>query len=190
MKIALDLDSTLAATTEVAFALMLGDDNEYSYEDIESWQWGLETFGAERFLNAVWHAWTIRPHDIKPFEIDIHVSTEKLSDHHNVDVVTANPDHWGIVEAKKEWLDRHGVVYDNFERVPESQSKGQYFEYDVFIDDKPSLPERVGNGRTVYLRDHTYNQDAGGEYIRVSSVREAVNDLIPDDETLQYELAD
>jgi len=44
-RICLDLDSTLARTCDVAFELLCGPDHDYTYSDIESWEWGLREFG-------------------------------------------------------------------------------------------------------------------------------------------------
>lgn len=170
--LALDLDGTLAATHDIAFDLMLGPDHGYTYEDIESWQWGLDEFGAARFLSAIWHSWTLRVDDIRPTEPNISEKVRRLNEGYTVDVVTANPDHMGIDDGKEYWLDKHGIEYRELIHVPPAQSKGQYFEYDVFVDDKPALPSRVGNGREVWLKAYPYNKNVEGEYKRFDSLDE------------------
>lgn len=176
---AIDHDSTLAATLETAFDLMLGPGHGYTYQDIQAWRWPLEEFGKKRFLNAVWHAWNIRPKDIDPMEPGLPETLSELSQHYEVHVVTAHPDHSGITEGKKKWLYRLGIPFDEFHVVPTDTSKS-VFGYDVYIDDKPSLPEQVnqvGSGQ-VYLRDLPYNRDAPGRYTRVDTVEEAKNRLL------------
>lgn len=171
-EIALDLDSTLAATCVTAFDLL--NETGYSYDDIESWTWGFDEFGKARYLNSMWHAWSLRPLDVPFMEPQVPEAVDQLHDvADRVDVVTAHPDHlMGVSEGKQEWLDTHGIEYDDFITVDGGK---ETLGYDVYIDDKPTLPESVNETNpeaNVFLRDHPYNRDAGGEYIRVNSLRE------------------
>jgi len=54
--------------------------------------------------------------------------------------------------------------------------------YDVYIDDKPSLPANVEQlcspTTTMFLRDHPYNQNAEGGYIRINHVRDVLPELM------------
>lgn len=176
MKIALDHDSTIAATCDVAFDLMEGPDHGYSYDDIESWTWGIETFGKARYLNALWHAWTLRPLDVPLMDPTVRESVSELVRDHEVHVVTAHPDHVGIEDGKKEWLDDNEIPYDEFHVVPTDDTKA-VLDYDVYIDDKPDLPEAAADveaDKTVYVRDHPYNRAVEADHVRVGSISEAV----------------
>lgn len=180
--IALDFDSTLAATSEVAFDLMEGDSHDYTYDDIEDWAWGIREFGKHRFLSACWHAWTLRPLQVRPLEQGLPRTIETLRNKHEVHILTAHPDHPGITEGKKEWLDHHGIEVDSFNRVDMGVSKADFAsQYEAIIDDKPTLPAEVNEvapDTDVYLRDHRYNRDADGEYVPVESVHEAVDNIL------------
>lgn len=179
MRVALDHDSTLAATADTALALIGEDD--YSYTDIESWDWGLETFGRLRFLDALWHTWTLRPMSVDPMEPNV---DEAIADLHaldavdRIDIVTQHPDRPGISGGKQRWLDAQDIAYDEFVHVTDHE-KGQ-LDYDIFIDDRPGLPESVNAMRpeaTILLRDQPYNRDADGEYVRIESLFEAPDAL-------------
>jgi 5'(3')-deoxyribonucleotidase len=165
-QLALDFDSVLAATHRTASDLIGVD---YDYEDVETWDWPLETFGRNRALSALWHAWTIRPQEIEPMEENLSEKVAALHSKYNVHIVTAHPDHQGISEGKQQWLDDHGIGHEDFVKVPMASTKAK-LGYDVFIDDKPTLPERAGPDQTVYVRDHPYNRDIEGEHIRIESI--------------------
>lgn len=156
LKVALDLDSTLAATSITAFDLI---GVNHTYNDIESWEWGIETFGASRFLNALWNSWTIRPLEVPTMETTVDTFTEELSEMvDTVDIVTHHPEGvMGIEDGKRKWLDKHDVTFDSFVSVHDSKAD---LSYDVFIDDKPSLTESpaLRDDQYVIQYGHRYNE--------------------------------
>lgn len=177
--IALDHDSTLAATAETAFDLIDGPDHGYAYDDIETWAWGLREFGMDCYLSALWHAWTLRPLAVPPMEPNLNHTVAELRRHATVEIVTAHPDHSGISAGKQAWLADNDIEYDAFRAVEMGTSKAT-LGYDYYVDDKPSLPaeaNKMNPDATVYLRDQPYNQDAPGDYIRVNTVAEAMADI-------------
>ena len=171
-RVALDVDSTLAATSLTAFDLM--GVTGYSYNDIDSWSWGIETFGKARYLNALWHAWSIRPHEIEPMEQGLAETTAQLSDLvDTVDVVTSHPDDlFGVDKGKQQWLDDHDIVYDEYVQVDGDKHT---LDYDIFIDDKYATLEQLDDDQLGLLIDHEYNPDTGLPYgvELVDSVAEA-----------------
>ena len=175
-RICLDLDSTLARTSDVAFELLCGPDHDYTYDDIESWEWGLREFGNAQYLNALWHAWTLRGDDIEPFPADPEAVTKELSMcGSQLDVVTEHPKHVrGIDEAKRNWLDANNIVYDEYRSLDCSKSE---LDYDIYIDDKPSLASELAfdDTSTVLLYDHRYNRDVQGPCTRINSLNKAVS---------------
>jgi 5'(3')-deoxyribonucleotidase len=177
-KVAVDMDSTLAATWEMAFELLEGPDHDKSYDDLEYWDWGVDEYGHPRFLNALWGAWTIRGDDIRPMESGVANVVQSLHGEYEVHIVTTHPDREGINESKQDWLDSQGIPYDDFVPVPMGESKGQY-GYGYYIDDKPGFAERVPDGSMLYLRDQRYNRHIETEDYenveRVRTVAEAVN---------------
>lgn len=179
--VALDLDSTTAATCDVSFELLEGPNHGMGYEDIEAWDWGLEKYGTARYLSAIWHAWTLRPHKIQPMEPEIVSPVRRLHDEFGVDVVTNHPDHMGISESKEEWLQKQGIPYNELVSVPMGESKGQY-GYDFYIDDKPVFAKNVPSDSTLFLRDQRYNRSIDTEIYdnvyRVQTVKEAADKII------------
>lgn len=177
MRIAVDMDSTLAATAETAFKLMGRDARGYSYNDFKSWDWPLEEFGANRYLEAIWSAWTLRPTEVPLMEQFTPDWMHKLNEMwEQVDVVTAHPAGRGISDGKRDWLDYCGIEYDNLVQVDMDQTKAD-LDYDVYIDDKPALAERVNKIRPhaqVYMYDQPYNRDAPGDYHRIETLEEVV----------------
>lgn len=183
MTVAIDFDSTLAATTEVVFDLIEGDNHDYSYDDVENWSWGFEEFGKHRFLSACWHTWTIRPLQVRPFEDNLAQTIDRLRDVYDVHILTAHPDHPGVTEGKKKWLDHHGIEVDAFHRVDMGVSKAEVADqYIGIFEDNPSIPSEVNEKAPetdVYLRDLPYNRGADGEYIRVNSIRDGCDHILP-----------
>lgn len=179
-RVALDMDSTLAATCVTAFDLLVGDEHDYDYTDIESWTWGFDEFGMDAYLSALWHVWSIRPDEVPTMEPGDPVpsvsppTVPPLSDTvgeiaamvSQLDIVTASPDHRGIEAGKRSWLDDHEIPYDEFVMVSGDK---QDLDYDIYVDDNPGLPAKVDEAR-VFLRDHRYNRSAEGDYTRVNSV--------------------
>jgi len=175
-RVALDFDSTLAATRETAFELLAGPDHDYvPEEDIKDWTWGFREFGKEAYLSAVWHVWTIRPLEVPPLETGQWRAVNKIRSLFDVDIVTAHPDQKWISKGKKAWLREQGINYDKFVVVDPDKSKAE-LGYDIYIDDKPALPAEVNQknpSASTFLVDWPYNEDVDGEYTRVDSVDEA-----------------
>lgn len=179
--IAVDHDSTLAATAVVAMDLIGPEADGLGYADVESWNWGLDKFGAARYLSALWHAWTLRPLDVPLMDDTVVDTMKQLSGEYELHIVTAHPDHMGIAEGKKQWLAHYGIPYDEFHVVPTDTTKA-VLDYDYYIDDKPHLPvevNKVSSDKTVFVRDHPYNRDCEGEYIRVHTLAGVLSTLIP-----------
>lgn len=172
-RLSLDFDGVLAETHEAAFDLMLGGEHEYSVEDISTWQWGVDRFGYDRYLTALWHVSQLRPDELQPIEANLPGRVAALHDHFHVDIVTAHPEREGITEAKRSWLARHNVNYDELVVVPMGESKTG-LDYDYFIDDKPTVPENAAEEQTVFLYDRPYNQDVDGDFIRVDGLLDVV----------------
>lgn len=182
-RLALDFDSTLANTREVAYKLMLGDDHDRDATDgpsLQSWEAPLDTFGAERFLSAMWHTYTLRPLQVPSLEDDLAAKVDALEEVFEVDIVTAHGDHMGVTQGKRRWLDHHDIPYNDLVVVDPESTKA-HMDYGVYIDDKPGLPEQVNNvdpSAPVYLIDWPYNQDAPGDYVRVESLAEALRHYV------------
>ena len=174
MRVALDLDSTLAATSLTAFELM---DVDYTYDDIDSWSWGTDKFGTARYLNAMWHSWSIQPNSVPPMEGGLRQTTKDIYEvADQVDIVTAHPDGMmGVDEGKQAWLEDYGIFFDEYISF---DGPKEDLDYDVYIDDRPTLVDGVeGTDSMILLRDHPYNRGISlpKEAIRVKSVRDAAD---------------
>lgn len=179
-RIAIDFDSTLADTRVVAYQLMFGDDHDRDPTESTTWDWPIEMFGAARFLSAMWHTWTLRPLDAPPTEPYLAETINDLREQFEVHIVTAHPNHMGVTDGKKEWLDYHGIEVDEFVVVTPDVTKAE-MDYYAFVDDKTALPHRVNQlnpESLVYLIDWPYNRDAPGDYIRVENVKGAAYNLL------------
>lgn len=180
--VAVDMDSTLAATWDVAFDLLEGPNHAKSYDDLAHWDWGVDEYGYPRFLNALWGAWTIRSDDIEPMESGLANVITRLNDEYEVHIVTAHPDRLGLDEAKEAWLDAQGIPYDKYVSHSPDFSKGGFQKYRAFIDDKPAFVENVPRNSVLYLRTQRYNRDIDTDRYenveRVRTVAEAVNRII------------
>jgi hypothetical protein len=179
-RVAIDLDSTLANTLAVACEL-IGYEYQPTFSSLED---PIDQFGEAKFLNAVWHAWTIRPERISPTEPLISLTTEHLHAlSEQLDVVTAHPQReiLGLDENKRQWLHDHDIAFDEYRSVAGDKHE---LGYDVIIDNNPNLPERAAETDvTVLLYDQPHNRDADGEYTRIESLSGAIP-MISDGETV------
>lgn len=174
--LALDMDGVLAATKATVFDEMGVDEDP---ETLPSWHYPVEKYGPDRFFGAFDTVWSDRWRDVQPAEDSLAGTVSELDTVFEVHVVTTQPWNDDVTAGKKCWLDYHGIDYDKFVTVPRSQSKAT-LGYTTYLDDKPSLPKEVNQrmGGKVYLRDHSYNEDALGDYTRVPSVRGMLNYFI------------
>lgn len=172
MRIALDHDSTLAATTSLAFELLDVDD-KYDYPDISSWEWGIQQFGKDPFLHALWHAWTIRPTDVPLMDESVPRTVNTLTDYAEVDIVTHHPSHEGISAGKKEWLLDNGIGYDDFVVVDGIEDKVD-LGYDIYVDDHPELPAALEDSDALpIVYDQLYNRDIDASHKRIDRLSDA-----------------
>lgn len=187
--VALDVDGTLAKSLVTTAQRIEGEDTDITYDDFEDWDWPVERWGNE-FFTEIDNVWRMDWMKVDPLENGLNRTTRRLvsagvSDFDpnrrlRTHIVTSQPMDVRLSQGKKHWLERHGIRYDSFVPVDRDKfvRKGDFLsQYDIVIDDKPTVPERVADGTRVYLRDQPYNQDADGDYIRVDSVSEAVTKI-------------
>lgn len=146
MKVALDLDGVLA---DLQGSMI--DHTEYGEEDFE--QWDKPEYNT--FVSEASRVWTEHWDEIDPVEENIDEKTEALSVYNHVDIVTntAGPD-----VAVRQWLEEHGVVYGSIVRPYSLGGDKPDLDYDVYIDDKPSM---AGDVDVLYLRDQPWNWEVG-----------------------------
>lgn len=143
MKLALDLESVLADTNEVALQSTDKLDPEH-FED----GWGLSDKQWETYVKVTDAAWRHNPQSIPPEEENIDRYVSKLREAGNeIHILTARE--W-VDEQILWWLEEKEIEYDSFEST--SSPKHEY-DYDIFIDDNPEL---WGECRLL-LRDQPWN---------------------------------
>ncbi len=178
MKIALDLDGTLADI----IGLWLEEYNiknniKVSYEYITKWDFWLNLgYTPTRFfkeLSECWKSW----HKVKPIESNISLVVNNLHRFGNVDIVTARDPESS--EYAREWLKYHNIKYDNFILVARGSDKA-YLEYDIFIDDSPINARKIASlNKRILLYDQPWNRDISNSsnIIRIKRLLDAL-DLI------------
>jgi 5'(3')-deoxyribonucleotidase len=147
MRIAVDLDGTLAQTHEVFLEeLERREGVSHSLEDIRSWYFENVDFSTDTFHEIARENWTEKDIPLTDTEIPEHLS--KLRKNHDVDVVTARND---VPENElKSWLRKKEVPFDSFKVDKEKTHLG----YDYLIDDSPTY---IGNGIKILLYHRPYN---------------------------------
>lgn len=177
-QLSLDMDGVLTASKDVVFDVM---DVDVNPEDMESWDWPIEQFGADKFLGAFDTTWSECWMDVEPREEDLAATVSELQKVFEVNVVTAHSENKAVREGKQRWLAYHDIPHNEFMVVRPDNTKAN-LRHGAYIDDKPSLPVRVNHltptGTPMYLIDHPYNRDAKGSYTRVNTIEEALQHYI------------
>lgn len=150
LRIALDVEGVLSNTHKAAV------ERSDRLKPEHNEQWGYPGDLYEEFMHVSQNLWHNHHEQIPPMEDPdtLHQATKELAAEHKVDIVTHRRN---VDEQVQTWLADHGVVYDEF-RAP-SVEKDE-LDYDVYIDDKPALAERIINDpeRVIVLRDRPYNE--------------------------------
>ncbi|MFB6241364.1 MAG: hypothetical protein ABEJ36_00995 [Candidatus Nanosalina sp.] len=147
MRIAVDLDGTLAQTHEVFLEeLEKREGISHSLEDITSWYFENVDFSLDTFHEIARENW--KKKDIPLTDDSIPEHLNELKKRHRVDVVTARDDIPG--KELKNWLERKKVPFDSF-KVDKEKT---HLDYDFLIDDSPTY---IGNGMKILLYHRPYN---------------------------------
>ena len=162
LRIALDMDDTLAATLKHVFG---------TYGRPIPTEWMFYKNGGnisyEKMMRDIKRTWERRWGEIRPIEPGLAAIVEELNGLGKVDIVTV-----GFQEQKAEWLRLHGIKYDELVPVRDGRDKAK-LDYDVFIDDSPANYQSfLEAGKTCILFDAPYNQDIDTIY-RIRSLGEA-----------------
>jgi hypothetical protein len=166
-KVALDLESVLADTMSEALT-----STDKLDESAVRGNWNMPEEQFQIYLGVTDALWRHNPLSISPVEPSIDRYVDKISDKHEVHVVTGRQH---VDESLLLWLENHEITFEQFRSTGEN--KWTLNEYDVFIDDNP---EMVGECRLL-LRDQPWNQHIDTtEYKscdRIYSLAEAVEFL-------------
>jgi 5'(3')-deoxyribonucleotidase len=147
LKLALDLDGVLA---DLQSAMV--EHTAYCQQDFEQW----EKPNHNTFLSEASYVWSDYWQEIEPVEKHLSTKTGELSQQFEVDIVTNTVGSNDVVE---QWLSKHGVVYEELVRPYSLGTDKQHLDYDVYVDDKPSLH---GTVPLLLLRDRRWNQTIRG----------------------------
>ncbi len=179
MKIALDLDGTLADI----IGLWLVEYNKKSrerldYHNITKWDFWMKLgYTPSRFFKELSDCWK-RWKSIRPIEDRVSYFVNQLNRYAKVDIVTARDPESSIYA--KEWLKYNNIKYDQFVLVARGSDKA-YLDYDIFIDDSPINAKKISAlDKLILLYNQPWNRDVDEDsnIIRIKQLSDAL-DLIP-----------
>lgn len=176
MKIALDVDGVIADVIDSWLNYSNKIRTPLSKEDITNWdfwkKFNINRFDFYKELTICWENWNTLP----PMEPNLSQITQNLSEFGQVDIVTARES--STDNFVKNWLNLHGVVYENYVSVIDGRMKAD-LDYDLFIDDSPLNAEKFHtNKKKVILYSQPWNQNFSENNInRVSNLSEAIKKI-------------
>ncbi len=150
MKIALDLDGTLADIQTVFI-------REYNrqkgtslkLEHFDTYHFEKAPFELEEFHQIARENWKSKDIPLTDSSLPSHL--KEIAEYHTLDIVTARDD----IKKEKliEWLKSKNVPFESF-IVDKKKTR---LDYDILIDD---CPKYLGDGMKVLLYHRCYNQNA------------------------------
>jgi 5'(3')-deoxyribonucleotidase len=171
MKISVDLDGVILNCIPAVLKVIEEDYGLKHYPlEVVSWdfldEWGLD----EHYLDIFTKAGNM----IMDFPIVDYAAPKILriiAAKHDVDIVTG--DYAPIIQIKNK-LESIGIyVGVHYQAIIRTHESKADLDYDIFIDDRPSLAEEIKENQTLYLYDQPWNKDvkeylfAKGNIIRV-----------------------
>lgn len=152
MKIALDVEGTLADVHRVAFQ-RLKREREIEI-DIDDVRWDFEDLpglSIETYLECAKKVWKEQWREIPPLESDLSESLleiGRIDEIERMDIVTSRDN---CKTEMKRWLHMNQIPYKRY-----IIEKNKYeLDYDIFIDDNPNLVGKVD----LILSDRPWNRD-------------------------------
>jgi len=159
LRIAVDLDGVLAEAM-IAWCELYNKryGQSMSLEDIRAWDvWKIFKIPRDAFFRILDDAW-LEWEKIPPTEEGVRDQVGLLHELGTVDVVTGRSPR--TVPYAKEWLKAHSVPYHRFVRTDSTLAK-IHLNYDVFVDDSPTLMELIASKSTALgiLYTRPWNHD-------------------------------
>lgn len=146
MRIALDVDSTLADT----WGAVLNRTDDFDDVPEDSWLEDRDLW--DEYLEISQNVWHNHSEEIERHELFTHMATKMLAEYgHTVDVVTARS---GVEEQMFEWLLDNRVVFNDF--LSGEHDKHE-LDYHVYIDDSVSLARNLPDEKTQMMPVRNYN---------------------------------
>lgn len=178
MKIALDMEEVLAETHQPFIEEWnRRHGTSYTLNDVDSWDWVSTTADFDEFMDIVQNEWR-KPYNIQPCEPGLAESVERIYGYvDTLDIVTART---GVEEEMQEWLEMQGIQhYDTFKSIHNGDTKAK-FDYDVYIDDKPHLKDKLDDGQCQFLVHRPWNNGHHnyGNVVTVQGVSDAADTLL------------
>lgn len=176
MKIALDVDGVLADVIESWLNFSNKIRPAISKDEITDWnfwkKFQINQFDFYGELNSCWKNWISVP----TTEENLSSVTKNLSNLAQVDIVTARES--STDSFVKNWLNHHGITYDNYVSVVDGPMKAD-LDYDVFIDDSPLNAEKfLQNNKKVILYSQPWNLHLNDKKInRIFNLSEAIGKI-------------
>jgi len=175
MKIALDLESTLA-DIRTPFRDEYERRNGWRPSEADEWNFKNNEFTVREFLEITGSNWKHRTNEIPVTEKGLMAKTHEIYElADQLDVVTARKGHRGRMQA---WLNTKGILFDDFIVAPGQEEKAD-LGYDVYIDDCPKHANSLNNSQRLLLYDQPYNQHVveSNAVIRINSLSDALERL-------------
>ena len=160
LKIAVDLDGVLAEAM-IGWCELYNQRHgqSLSFEDIRAWNvWKIVKIQRDEFFRILDDAW-LQWERIPATEEDVGEQVKLLCEFGTVDVVTGRSAR--TVASAKEWLNAHSVPCDRFVRTESTLAKIR-LDYDVFVDDSPTLMQLIASKSMALgiLYTRPWNRDA------------------------------
>ena len=178
MKIALDIDGTLADT----MAAWIRHYNErfgesISVEQAKVWSFWKELgISREEYVSIFSEAWS-KWKEVSPIESNVGAKVNRLRLLGEVDIVTGRTS--DTIDYVKNWLDYHKISYRKFVPVNSMREKVK-LGYDVFIDDSPDVADEASkNGLPAMLFDRLWNKHVTENAFikRVKELEDAISEI-------------
>lgn len=155
LTISLDVEGVLANTHERMLKIYNEEHGtEYTFEDIDDWDWVRDEIEFSEFMEIVRRGWNITPRQVRAFESHLGEVAHNLTHLGELDIVT---ERLGCKVGMREWFEEHGITeYNQLRTVNPGTSKAD-LGYDIYIDDKPHLADEISDEQIVCLIRRPYN---------------------------------
>jgi uncharacterized HAD superfamily protein len=160
LKIAVDLDGVLAEAM-IGWCELYNQRHgqSLSLEDIRAWDvWKIVNIQRDEFFRILDDAWA-QWERIPATEENVGEQVKLLRECGTVDVVTGRSAQ--TVASAKKWLKANSIPYDRFVRTESTLAKIR-LDYDVFVDDSPTLMQLIASRSMALgiLYTRPWNRDA------------------------------
>lgn len=167
LRIACDLEGVLSDTHRAAYER--SDNLEHCYPPT----WRSDDWDYDEFMHVSQNLWHNHNEQIPTTVDGVAGALDTMMERHEVDIVTHRHN---VDEQIEAWLARYNIPYNELHSPSEEKDE---LNYDVYIDDKPALAERIAEhpNKVIFVPRHPYNEHLSNRGNRrlsvVKGVREA-----------------